>query len=139
MASLEGIKETDNDEGLEEQEQFAPGDTGENPPEESVNWPKYENVEHDFHFQYPDKYKLIVDGEGWPHAVAHLVMESGEHVMFEVWSEADAAEKEGRIGESVTYFSIVEHPETGEYISIACLNAGMEQDCEDIYRTLSFQ
>lgn len=142
MVNLEDVKATDNDDETEGQEQFAPGDTGENPPEESVDWPKYENVEHDFHFQYPDKYKTVIDDYGWPYAIVHLIDKSGGQsydVTFEVWSEDDTAENEGRTGQEIPYFSMVEHPETGEFISITCWNSGTEQACEDIYRTLSFQ
>lgn len=142
---LGAVKEIEGDENDDEEDllvQDAPGDTGENPPEESANWPEYESVEHDFHFQYPDKYKTVVDDYGWPYAVVHLIKKTGGQsydVTFEVWDEDDAAESEGRTGQAVTYFSMVEHPQTGEFISITCWNSGIEQDCEDIYRTMSFQ
>lgn len=123
-------------------ESSAPGDVGENPPPETTDWPIYEDVEHNFHFQYPDHYETVVDNYGWPHAVVHLIDKSGGQsydVTFETWDGQDDAANEGRGSSANSFFGNSESPHTGKYISMTCWNPGLQEDCEKIYSTFSFQ
>lgn len=120
---------------------WAEGDVGENPPEESVNWPLYTNDAHKFHFQYPPEYRVVEDVQGWPHAIVHLMRSSDGQpydITVEVWEGQDDAQTAGRLEPNNPYFSMVEHPVTGEFISLTCWHDAVASDCKNIYLTFGF-
>jgi hypothetical protein len=120
----------------------AVGDVGENQPAYTENWPEYKSTDEKFKFQYPDKYKTVVDNYGWPHAVVHLLDKAGGQsydVTFEVWDDENGPEAEGRNGPATVFFGMGENSNTGKYISMTCFNPDALGDCEDIYATLTFQ
>jgi len=144
----EEYKDQYRGDGLEEEKNLpadsAPGDVGENPPEYTNSWPVYENTEEQFKFQYPDKYKTVVDNYGWPQSVVHLIEKAGGQsydVTFEAWGDQGEAEAKAESADRLAkvFFGMSENPKTGKYISITCWNPETKKDCEDIYATLTFQ
>lgn len=122
--------------------QWAEGDTGINPPPEADDWPTYISDDHGFSFQYPPTFRRVEDNYGWPHALVHLIRTNGGQsydVTVEVWSGENDAIDEGRTDPINAFFAMVEHPQTGEYISFTCWNEDVAQNCEDIYNTVHFE
>jgi hypothetical protein len=72
----------------------------------------------------------------------HLIHEDGGQsydVTIEVWNAENDANTESRTNPTNAFFAMVEHPQTGEFISITCWNDDVGDDCQDVYDTIHFE
>lgn len=117
------------------------GDTGINPPEESVNWEKFTSDTSEFYFQYPPAYHIVIDDEQWPHAIVQVTRDEDDQIYdltIEKWDQEELPEIEERTEDDLSYFAIMEHPQTKELISFTCWTENAAQDCENMYLTIGF-